>query len=84
MGYSCGMSPALDRLKQEAASLDKSERAELALELLESLEPEESAADVEAAWNAEAARRIELLDRGLMPTMSAEDLHAGLPIPDDL
>ena len=66
--------------------LDVNERAQLATELLESLDPPESgssAAEIEAAWNAEARRRLELMDRGEMATMSAEDVHAGMPIPDE-
>ena len=80
------MSPALDRLRTEVALLDESERAQLAMELLESLDPLNSrltAAEIEAEWNAEARRRLERLDRGEMATMSAEDVHAGVPIPDE-
>ena len=59
------------------------ERARLAQELIESLDPEPTtdADEVEAQWIAEALRRVELMDRGEMATMSAEDLHAGAPIP---
>jgi len=66
--------------------LDEKERAQLALDLLESLDPPDSrltAAEIEATWNAEALRRIELFDRGEMATISAEDLHAGVPLPDE-
>ena len=63
--------------------LDESERAQLAAELLRSLDGEPELDDVEAAWNAEALRRLELIDRGEMTTMSAEDVLAGVPIPDD-
>ena len=77
------MSPALDRLRTEVALLDEHERAQLAMELIRSLDGEPAEDDVEAAWNAEALRRLELLDRGEMATMSAEDVHAGAPIPDD-
>ena len=77
------MSPALDRLRTEVALLDESERAQLALDLLESLDPVDpdqplSSAEIEAQWNAEALRRLELFDRGEMATISAEDLHAGM------
>ena len=72
------MSPQFDRLKQEAASLDESERAKLALHLIESLDADSSgtADEVEAQWNAEAMRRVELFDRGEMATISAEEVHA--------
>ena len=77
------MSPALDRLRTEVALLDESERAQLAQELLESLDGEWAPDDIEAASIAEALRRVELIDRGEMATMSAEDVHAGVPIPPD-
>ncbi len=52
------MSKTAQRLLDQALRLDVSERAELAAELLASLdgEPEE---DVEAAWAAEIRRRAE-------------------------
>ena len=80
------MSPALDRLRTEIALLDEKERAQLAMELIESLDgphPRLTAAEIEAAWNAEVLRRVDLLDRGEMATMSAEDVHAGVPMPDE-
>lgn len=63
--------------------LDEHERAQLAMELLRSLDGDPAEDDVEAAWNAEARRRVDLMDRGEMATMSAEDVHAGVPIPDE-
>jgi hypothetical protein len=77
------MSPALDRLRTEAALLDVNERARLAQELIESLDSEPATDDVEAQWIAEAQRRVELMDRGEMATMSAQDVHAGKPIPGE-
>jgi Putative addiction module component len=74
------MSPQFDRLRQEAASLDEVERAQLALDLLESLEPQGDPDTVERLWNEEAERRVAQFDRGEMPTVSAEELHAA----DDL
>ena len=82
-GYSCLMSPALDRLRTEVALLDEADRAQLAMELIQSLDGVPSEDDIEAASIAEALRRIELIDRGEMATISAEDLHAGLPLPDE-
>jgi len=77
------MSPALDRLRTEVALLDESERAQLALELLQSLDGDspESLEEVEAAWNEEAAHRVAQFDRGEMATMSAEDVHSDKPLP---
>ena len=77
------MSPAFDRLRTEAAQLDVTERARLAQELIESLDSEPATNNLEAQWIAEALRRVELMDRGEMATMSAEDVHAGLPIPGE-
>ena len=77
------MSPALDRLRTEVALLDEHERAQLAVELIQSLDGEPSEDDFEAASIAEARRCVELLDRGEMATISAEELHAGMPLPDE-
>jgi hypothetical protein len=77
------MSPALDRLRTEAALLDVDERARLAQELIESLDAQPATNNVEAQWIAEALRRVELMDRGEMATMSAQDGHAGAPIPGE-
>lgn len=57
------MTKAAETLLHEAMKLAVSERAELASELLASLEgePEE---EVEAAWAAEIQRRIERIEAG--------------------
>ncbi len=57
------MTKVAETLLQEAIKLDVTERAELAAELLASLdgEPEE---EVEAAWAAEIQRRIERIEAG--------------------
>ena len=57
------MTKAAETLLHEAMKLEVSERAELASELLASLEgePEE---EVEAAWAAEIQRRIERIEAG--------------------
>lgn len=77
------MSPALDRLRTEVALLDVHERARLAHELLQSLDDQPTSDEVEAESIAEALRCVELLDRGEMATISAEDLHAGRPLPNE-
>jgi putative addiction module component (TIGR02574 family) len=73
----------LEHLYTEVALLEPSERAQLALHLLESLDGERSqtAEEVEAAWNEEGTRRLEAFERGEMPTISAEELHSGAPLP---
>jgi putative addiction module component (TIGR02574 family) len=55
----------LDLLKQQAAKLSEAERAELALALIESLDPAaEDAEEVERAWQVEIERRIGEIERG--------------------
>ena len=62
-------------LLREAIKLDVSERAELAAELLASLEgePEE---DVEAAWAAEIERRIARIEAGTEKLLPWEDVKS--------
>jgi putative addiction module component (TIGR02574 family) len=50
----------------DALRLDDEERAELATELLASLDGPADP-DAEAAWDAEIARRIEDIERGSIP-----------------
>lgn len=50
------MNTAIDHWKSQLIALSPSDRVELAHFLLSSLEPEEEG--VEAAWDAEAARRV--------------------------
>jgi hypothetical protein len=53
------MSRVLTELKEKAAQLSETERAELALALIESLDgPAESDAEVEEAWRIEVERRV--------------------------
>ena len=52
------MSDLYEQCKSQAALLPPDERAELAHFLLTTLEPEEDEAAVEAAWVAEAQRRL--------------------------
>lgn len=51
--------PAIADLRDQVMQLSEKDRATLALELLQSLEPElpEDPAEVEAAWEAEILRR---------------------------
>lgn len=72
--------PTLDKIREAAQSLEPSERARLAMDLLESLEPQGGGSeDVERAWNAEAERRLAAFERGGIPTILAEDVHAESP-----
>ena len=65
---------AAENLLHEAMKLDVAERAELAAELLASLdgEPEE---DVEAAWAAEIQRRIDRIEAGTEKLIPWEDVR---------
>lgn len=56
-------SPTLERVRSEALDLPESERAELAQNLVASLDgPPET--DVEKAWDAEILRRLAEIDSG--------------------
>ena len=68
------MSKTAQRVLGEALRLEVSERAELAAELLASLdgEPEE---DVEAAWAAEIRRRAERARSGEDPGSPWAEVH---------
>lgn len=61
---------SLAQARAVAFSLPPDDRLTLALELLESAEPEEEG--VQEAWEAEIGRRVERLDRGesqLLPSV---------------
>jgi putative addiction module component (TIGR02574 family) len=59
------MSNTLAELKEKAAELSETERAELALALIESLDgPAEPEAEVEEAWRVEIDRRVDQIERG--------------------
>ena len=60
------------RILEEALVLPAEERARLAASLISSLEPEEDS-DVEQAWRAEVARRVEELDNGAAEPVDWED-----------
>ena len=71
------MSGSIDQLKSELLQLPTDQRAELAHVLIESLD-EEADADVEAAWDAELARRTEQIDRREARGEPAESVFARL------
>ncbi len=68
---------SLDQLKSDLLQLPTDQRAELAHVLIHSLD-EGADADVEAAWDAELARRTEEIDRGVARGEPAETLFARL------
>ena len=69
------MSALLDELSKKAQSLAVEERAQLAQELLESVE-RDADPDVQAAWEAEIADRIAKYERGEAKLIPAEEVFA--------
>ena len=69
------MSTLRDELSMKALALSVEERVQLAQELLESVE-READPDVEAAWEAEIARRIAEFERGDAKLIPAEEVFA--------
>ena len=69
------MSTLRDELAMKALALSVEERVQLAQELLESVE-READPDVEAAWEAEIARRIAEFERGDAKLIPAEEVFA--------
>jgi putative addiction module component (TIGR02574 family) len=69
------MSALLEELSKKARELDVAERAQLAQELLESVE-RESDPEVQAAWDAEIADRVARYERGDAKLVPAEEAFA--------
>ena len=69
------MSDTLAKLKEKAVRLPETERAELALTLIESLEPADKG-DVEAAWLVEIERRCREIERGEVKLIPADKVLA--------
>lgn len=69
------MSTLLDELSKKARSLPVEERAQLAQELLESVE-RDADPEVRAAWEVEIADRIARYERGEAKLVPAEDVFA--------
>jgi putative addiction module component (TIGR02574 family) len=69
------VSTLLFDLSERARALPAAERAQLAEDLLASLQ-EATAPDVEAAWDQEILRRLEEVDRGVATLVPAEDVFA--------
>ena len=72
------MSERLDELKHEVTQLSESERAELALILIESLEPLGDFGDADEAWRAEITRRSAEIARGEVQPVPGDDVFARL------
>lgn len=71
------MTKAAETLLREALKLEVAERADLAAELLASLEGEPDDA-VQAAWAAEIERRIEQIDAGTEKLFPWEEVEREL------
>jgi putative addiction module component (TIGR02574 family) len=69
------MSTLFDEISTKARQLTVEERAQLAQELLASVE-RETDPDVQAAWETEIARRIGKHDRGEARLIPAEEVFA--------
>jgi putative addiction module component (TIGR02574 family) len=69
------MSALLEELSKRAKELAIEERAQLAQELLESVE-QEADTEVEAAWESEIASRIAKYERGEAKLIPAEEVFA--------
>jgi putative addiction module component (TIGR02574 family) len=72
------MASAMEELKAELAGLTEQERAELAYFLLDSLDETGDEAEVEAAWDAELARRADEIQRGTAVGKPADQVFAEL------
>ena len=69
------MSTLFDELSKKAQTLAVEERAQLAQQLLESVE-RDSDPEVQAAWEAEIASRIAKYERGEATLIPAEEVFA--------
>ena len=68
------MSPSAKRVLEDALALPEDARTDLVGALIQSLdESADSAADVEAAWADEIARRLEAADNGAVQPISWEE-----------
>ncbi len=71
------MANTLERLKAECEALTSQERMDLVLFLLTALEPDADEG-VDAAWEAEVARRVEEIRSGRAVGIPADQLFADL------
>jgi len=68
----------MENLKAELAGLTEQERAELAHFLLDTLDDTKADADIEAAWDAELARRADEIQRATAVGKPADQVFAEL------
>jgi putative addiction module component (TIGR02574 family) len=77
------MAPNAEKLLQEAMSLSEDARVDLAEALLESVEHEPADAGADAAWSAEAKRRLEEIRSGAVKPVPWEDAERMIFDPSD-
>jgi putative addiction module component (TIGR02574 family) len=71
------MGNMLAEMKEKASKLSETERAELALSLIESLDGSPDP-DVEEAWRLEVERRIGQIERGEVQLIPGDEVFARL------
>ncbi len=71
------MASVLTELKEKASQLSETERAELALSLIESLDGPADP-DVEEAWRLEIEQRIDQIERGEIQLIPGDEVFARL------
>ena len=77
------MAPNAEKLLQEALSLSEDARVDLAEALLESVEGEPADKGADAAWSAEAKRRLEEVRSGTVKPVPWEEAERQIFDPTD-
>lgn len=72
------MTKTAEALLRDALDLDERERADMAVALLESLEPAVNQAEIEQAWHEEVQRRIAAVDSGQAELIPWEEVRKQL------
>jgi len=66
------------KVLHEALALDRKDRTEVVLRLLQSLDGGAATDDVEAAWQAEIERRVKDVENGTSESVSLEEMFREL------
>jgi putative addiction module component (TIGR02574 family) len=69
------MNSTLAELEQKVTQLSADERAQLALFLLQSLEPADEG-DIDEAWRVESERRLAQIESGEVQSVPGDDVFA--------
>jgi len=77
------MSPSAKKLLEDALSLPEDARVDIAAALLESVEHEPVDEDADAAWSAEAKRRLEEVRSGAVKPVPWEEAEKQIFDPSD-